>query len=83
LRLQKKKLKTLLIFSFHLIGLSSIGGGSLVMCWVFFMLAGWEHSLLLYENIAWIRYCESILMAFGAIYVFYLLSLFIKKATKK
>ena len=73
----------MLIYAFHIIGLSSIFGSSIVMCWIFYTIAGLQQVFRLYENIAWIRYCESILMAFGVIYVFYLLGLFIKEASKK
>jgi hypothetical protein len=69
-------------YVFHIAGISSLLGGSLVMCWIFYTIAGLHQTFQLYENTAWIRYSESVLVGIGVIYAIWLLITFINRASK-
>src|SRR5271157_92425 len=76
------RVKKHLTYVFHIVGISSLLGGSLVMCWIFYTIAGLRQAFQLYENSAWIRYSESVLVGIGAIYGIWLLITFIDRASK-
>ena len=79
---QFSRVKKHLTYAFHIVGISSLLSGSLVMCWIFYTIAGLRQAFRLYENTAWIRYSECVLVGIGVIYAIWLLVTFIKRASK-
>ena len=76
------RVKKHLTYVFHIVGISSLLGGSLVMCWIFYTIAGLHQAFRLYENSALIGYSESVLVGIGVIYAIWLLVTFINRASK-
>ncbi len=79
---QVSRVRKHLTYVFHVVGISSLLGGSIVMCWIFYTIAGLRQAFRLYENSPWIGYSECVLVGIGVIYAFWLLVTFIDRASK-